>query len=791
MLKESSKVGKKKFEKLEEYAKESIKEYTIPNRLPSIPLRSNMVIFPHTVVPFYVGREKSLMSLEESMENYNRLLFVTSQRDITIENPKPDDLYDVGTVVKIIQIMKLPDGTYKVLVEGLERAKKVDVIEEESLFLFEIEILKVSYRKTKRLEALMRRVREYLTQYISYTRKFPQETLTALEDMSDPNRFADFVASIIPATLEEKQELLETIHPTTRLEKILEILMREIELLQIEEKIDKKVKERIEQTQKEYFLREKLRAIKEELGAQEDVEIRELKEKIEKGDFPDYVKEKAYKELDRFEKMAPYSAEATVVRTYLDWILNLPWNAKTQDRMDIKEARKILEKNHYGLEDIKERILEFLAVRKMAKNLRAPILCFVGPPGVGKTSLGKSLAEATGRKFARMSLGGLRDEAEIKGHRRTYVGAMPGRIIQLIRRVGTKNPVILLDEVDKMGVSFQGDPAAALLEVLDPEQNIEFVDHYLEVPFDLSDVLFITTANVLHTIPPALKDRMEIIEIPGYTEREKFNIAKKYIMPKLLKDHGLEASQVKITPKVLNTVIRNYTRESGVRNLERNLEKLVRKAALRIAEGEERVYVSVRNLKDFLGVPPFRGEEILEKPEVGVVTGLAWTPYGGVVIFVETALIPGKGRLILTGQMGDVMKESAKIAMSLSRRLCGKENQDVFEKNDVHVHLPEGAVPKDGPSAGVAIVTALFSAVTGKKVRNDTAMTGEITLRGKVLPVGGIKEKILAAHRSGIKRVIIPKGNEQDLIKIPNDVIEDLEIIPVESVDEVLKEAVT
>ncbi|RKX48565.1 MAG: endopeptidase La, partial [Thermotoga sp.] len=413
------------------------------------------------------------------------------------------------------------------------------------------------------------------------------------------------------------------------------------------------------------------------------------------------------------------------------------------------------------------------------------------PPGVGKTSLGKSLAEATGRKFARMSLGGLRDEAEIKGHRRTYVGAMPGRIIQLIRRVGTKNPVILLDEVDKMGVSFQGDPAAALLEVLDPEQNIEFVDHYLEVPFDLSDVLFITTANVLHTIPPALKDRMEIIEIPGYTEREKFNIAKKYIMPKLLKDHGLEASQVKITPKVLNTVIRNYTRESGVRNLERNLEKLVRKAALRIAEGEERVYVSVRNLKDFLGVPPFRGEEILEKPEVGVVTGLAWTPYGGVVIFVETALIPGKGRLILTGQMGDVMKESAKIAMSLSRRLCGKENQDVFEKNDVHVHLPEGAVPKDGPSAGVAIVTALFSAVTGKKVRNDTAMTGEITLRGKVLPVGGIKEKILAAHRSGIKRVIIPKGNEQDLIKIPNDVIEDLEIIPVESVDEVLKEAVT
>ncbi len=780
-----SKAGKRNLDKYVEKEKKP----RVPTRLTAIPLRSNTIIYPHTVVPFFVGREKSLVALEVAMEERDGFLFVVSQIDPSVEEPDVEDLYEVGTVVKVLQIVKLPDETYKVLVEGLERARIIEVLKTDEYFEFDLEILRARFRKTKKLEALMRKVKELASSYFSITKKLPQEALMALEDMSDPDRFADFVASILPAKLDFKQELLETVHPAQRLEKILTYLMQELEIVKIEEELDKKVREKIEKSQKEYFLREKLRAIQEELKEEEDVEIRELREKIEKGDFPDYVKEKARKELERLEKMSPYSAEATVVRTYLDWLLSLPWNLRTEDEVDIKKARKILEKNHYGLEKVKERILEFLAVRKISKNLRAPILCLVGPPGVGKTSLGKSLAEAMNRRFVRMSLGGLRDEAEIKGHRRTYVGAMPGRIIQLIRRAGSRNPVILLDEVDKMGISFQGDPAAALLEVLDPEQNKEFVDHYLEVPFDLSDVVFVVTANVTHTIPPALLDRMEVIEIPGYTDREKYEIAKGYILPRLVSDHGLDG-KFKMSHRAIKRVINEYTREAGVRNLARNLEKVVRKAALRIVEGQERVDVRAKDLEEYLGPPPFKEDERLKEPTVGVATGLAWTAYGGVIILVESVALPGRGDLVLTGQLGDVMRESARIALSLSRKICGKDYRDFFESHDIHLHVPEGAVPKDGPSAGVTMVTSIVSTVTNRKIRSDAAMTGEITLRGRVLPVGGIREKVMAALRAGIKKVILPKDNEKDLIELPEEVKKAMEFKLVETVDDVLEEVI-
>ncbi len=773
---------------LDKYVKKETKPQ-VPGVLTAVPLRSGTIIFPNTVVPFFVGREKSLEALEIAMDEKGGFMFVVSQRDPSVEDPEVSDLYEIGTVVKVLQIVKLPDETYKVLVEGIERARIAEVVKSQDYFEFRLEILKSSYRSTKKLEALMRKVKEHTISYFSLTKKLPQEALLALEDMSDPNRFADFVSSIIPAKLKFKQELLETVKPYERLEKILTYLMKELEIVKIEEELDKKVREKIEKSQKEYFLREKLRAIQEELKEEEDTEIKELEGKINGENYPEYVKEKARRELERLRKMSPYSAEATVVRTYLDWILSLPWNERTKDEVDIEKARKILEKNHYGLEKVKERILEFLAVRKVSRNLRAPILCLVGPPGVGKTSLGKSLAEAMNRRFVRMSLGGLRDEAEIKGHRRTYVGAMPGRIIQLIRRAGSKNPVILLDEIDKMGVSFQGDPSAALLEVLDPEQNREFVDHYLEIPFDLSDVVFVVTANVTHTIPPALIDRMEIIEIPGYTESDKYRIAKTYILPKLLEDHGMKG-RVFITPRAIKRVIEEYTREAGVRNLARSLEKIVRKATLKAAEGSRSIEVKSKNLVEFLGPPSFRGDETLKEPIVGVATGLAWTAYGGVIILVESVSYPGKGELVLTGQLGDVMRESARIALSLSKKICGSQYKDFFERNDIHLHVPEGAVPKDGPSAGVTMTTSIVSAVINKKVRNDVAMTGEVTLRGRVLPVGGIREKVMAAMRSGIRKAIIPKANEKDLLELPKEVLDKLEFLTVDRIDEVLDEVV-
>lgn len=779
----------KKFEKLEKkVAKLNEEEIEIPDILPAIAMRSNVVVYPNTVVPFYVGREKSLYALEDSMENYKQLIFLVNQKDTKIENPTKDDLFKVGTVARIMQIGKLPDGTFKVLVEGLSRAKWIKSAEEK-YFKFEIELLKSKYRKTKKLIALMRAVRDEMQKYIQYSRKLPTDALMFLEDMEDPDIFADLAASICPGNLEEKQELLEILHPGKRLEKILELLSKETELLEIEHQLDQKVKQRIEKSQKEYFLREKLRVIREELGGEEDAEIKEIEEKIEKGDYPDFVKEKAIFELNRLEKMSPYSPEANVIRNYLDWILNLPWKEKSEENLDLKNAREILDKYHYGLKEPKQRILEFLATRKVSKSMKAPIICFVGPPGVGKTSLGKSIAEALGRKFLRMSLGGLRDEAEIRGHRRTYVGALPGRIIQLIRKAGVKNPVLLLDEIDKMGISFQGDPASALLEVLDPEQNKDFVDHYLELPFDLSEVLFITTANTLYNIPDALRDRMEIIEIPSYTNTEKYYIAKEYIIPKALEEIDIKKSQIIFKNEAINHIISDYTLEPGVRELERKIRAIIRKAVLEIVEGKNKVIITEKRVREFLGAPKILEENKLEEPTIGVSTGLAWTAYGGTTLFIESTLFPGKGNLILTGKLGDVMKESAQIALSLTKKICGKDCMDIFEKNDIHIHVPEGAVPKDGPSAGVTIVTSLVSAVKKIPVRNDIAMTGEITLRGRVLPVGGIKEKVLAAYRKGIKKIILPYQNRFDIEKIPEEIKSDIKFMLVKEIDEVLKEA--
>ncbi len=782
--------SKPKFSRLEKEAKKSREErISIPNELPAIAMRSNIVIFPNTVVPFYVGREYSLMALEEALERTKQLVFVVNQKDPTVENPTEKDLYKIGTVVRIIQVGKLPDGTFKVLVEGIARAKFLRNTGDK-FFRFEIEVLRARYSKSKRLIALMRMVKEELHKYVQYSRKIPLETLMLLEDVDNADIFADIAASLCPGTIEEKQELLEIVHPATRLERILDILARETELLEIEQQLDQKVKERIEKSQREYYLREKLRVIRDELGGEEDVEIKELQERIETGNYPEFVKEKARSELKRLEKMSPYAPEATVIRTYLDWILALPWYEKTEDTIDIEFAEKILEDDHYGLEEPKKRILEYLATRKLSDKAKAPIICFSGPPGVGKTSLAKSIARAMNRKFGRMSLGGLRDEAEIRGHRRTYVGAMPGRIIQLIRKLEVKNPVILLDEVDKMGISFQGDPASALLEVLDPEQNREFVDYYIELPYDLSEVLFITTANVLYTIPPALRDRMEVIEISSYTDMEKFHIAKNYIIPKISSEFiNGEKKIFNFRDGAIKKIINEYTLEPGVREMERELRSVIRKATLEFTKTGKTVIITPEKVEEYLGPGKIRDEDKLNKPIVGVATGLAWTPNGGTTLYIECSLVPGNGGLIITGQLGDVMKESVRIALSVVRKLCGDGYAERFTKNDIHIHVPEGAVPKDGPSAGITITTALVSIVKDIPVRNDIAMTGEITLRGRVLPVGGIKEKVIAAYRKGINHVILPVKNEVDIDKVPKEVREKMKFTFVETVEQVLEVA--
>ncbi len=778
-----------KFQLLEEAAASSDKKTRIPDSLPAIPTRTNMIVYPSSVMPMYVGRDKSLGALEESLAKHNQLIFLISQREITNDDPSVDELYSVGTVSRIVQLMKMPDGNYKILVEGLARAKIESVVEEERILVFKLGIIRSKYRKSKMLEALVRKVKELAYRYVTMSRRFPDEALVALEDTSNPEKFADFVSSLMPFPLEQKQRLLELSPPKDRLGFLLELLTKEVQILSLEEELDKRVKDKIEQGQKEYYLREKMRAIQEELEGEEDVEIKELKQTVEEGDYPTEVIEKARQEILRLERMSTYSPEATVVRTYLDWLLNMPWQKSTEDGLDLRHVRECLDRNHYGLTDVKERILEFLAARQFSKNLRAPILCLVGPPGVGKTSLGRSIADAMGRKFGRISLGGMRDEAEIRGHRRTYIGALPGRIIQLIRKLGTNNPVLVLDEVEKMGVSFQGDPASALLEVLDPEQNDSFADHFLEVPFDLSRVIFITTANVLHTVAPALQDRMEVIHIPGYTDSEKLHIAVDHIVPKLYGEYSIAKSDLSITKGAIKRIIREYTREAGVRNLDKNLSKTIRKALVKLSEGDKGIRVTAYNLEEYLGAATFKDSDFRKKPEVGVATGLAWTAYGGEIMYIEVLPVPGRGKLFTTGQLGEVMKESAQIAISLARKLCDEADQaTAFEKMDFHIHVPEGAVSKDGPSAGIALSTAIVSAVTGSPVRHDIGMTGEITLRGKVLPIGGLKEKLMAAYRAGLEAVIIPSANKKDLEKISDEIKSKLQFIFVDDVRQVLRE---
>lgn len=778
-----------KKEYLEKYINQSNKK-NIPNVLPVIPTRSKMILYPNAVIPMFIGRDKSLNALEESLENNEGYLFFASQKEIEKEKISPKDLNEVGTVGRVVQISKLPSGEYKILAEGIIRAKTEKVVSKDKYYKFKINIMESKYKETKTLQALVRKIKQMFQKYMQLTKKFPQEAIIAIEETHDAEIISDLIASVLPIDLNEKFELLEILNTKKRLETELEILTREIELLEIEENLEVKVKEKIEKHQKEYFLREKLKEIKKELSYEEHEDLAEIREKINNIEFPEYVLEKINKELQRLNKMSQYSPEASVVRNYIDWLIEIPWNIKTKDNIEINEAKKILETNHHGLKEPKERILEFLSVRKLSSETRAPIICFVGAPGVGKTTLGKSIADALGRKFGRMSLGGVRDEAEIRGHRRTYVGAIPGRIVQTIRKLKSINPVIVLDEIDKLGASFQGDPGAALLEVLDPEQNKIFVDHYLEIPIDLSQTIFVTTANVIHTIPAALKDRMEVIYIEGYTDIEKYNIAKKYIIPKLLKEHGLKIRDLKITSNALKEIIELYTKEAGVRNLERQLAKIMRKSALKIVEENKEIKIRKDNLSIFLGSAIYSDSKKNENPEIGVATGLAWTAYGGTILDVEVLSFSGKGRLITTGKLGEIMKESAKISLSLSRKIAEDINikcSETFDKNDFHLNLPEGAVPKDGPSAGVTLTTAIISNVLKKKIRHDIAMTGEITLRGKVLQVGGIKEKVLAAYRSGIKEVILPESNRKDVEKIPEEIRKKIKIYFAETIKEVLE----
>lgn len=756
---------------------------------PVIPLR-DLVVFPGAIVPLYVGREKSVKAAKYALRT-DKQLFLVTQLDPETEEPTRRDVYGVGVVASVIQSIELPDGTIKMLVEGLYRARLVEFWDDKDFIRARVIPLYAPSVQQEEGEALRRLIMESFERYVKLNQKVPAEVVSTVKDIQDLDRFADTVASHLDVKTQEKQRILTAVDVIERLKRIYAVLLSEIEILEVERKIKEEVKKQIERNQKEYYLNEQLKAIQKELGRGEFDEIEEIRRAIEKAGMPPEVRKKAEAELRKFEMMPPTSAEATVVRNYLDWLVNLPWSKRSRDRLDLDRAQRILDEDHYGLKEVKERILEYLAVRKRTKNNRGPILCFVGPPGVGKTSLGKSIARAMGRKFVRVSLGGVRDEAEIRGHRRTYVGALPGRIIQMMRRAGTKNPVMMLDEIDKLGSDFRGDPSSALLEVLDPEQNSRFSDHYLGVDFDLSEVFFIATANVLHTIPKPLLDRMEVIRIPGYTEVEKLHIARDYLLPKQLKAHGLKPEEVKIEDRILTRIIREYTREAGVRNLEREIAKLCRRIVKGIMTKElsPPVVVDDALLEKLLGVPKYKRQGALENPEVGVVQGLAWTENGGELLLTEVVAVEGKGELILTGQLGEVMQESAKAALTYvrSRREVLGIPKDFHKRFDLHIHVPEGAIPKDGPSAGITIATAIASALSGYPVRNDVAMTGEITLRGRVLPVGGLKEKLLAAKRSGIKRVIIPKDNEKDLTEVELEIKEGLEIIPVEDMDQVLR----
>lgn len=760
--------------------------------MPLIPLRG-LSVFPYMVLHFDVGREKSVKALEEAMIN-DQKIFLTTQIDIDVDLPTSEDFYKIGTICKIKQMLKLPGDTIRVLVEGLSRGRVEEIIEEEPFFRAHITKFDEDQSKDREIEALMRSCLAAFEKYINVSNRTSPDSLLSVSSIEEPGRFADSLASHMALKIEQKQDIIEAIEPKRRLEVIYSILLSEIEIMEVEKEINEKVRKQINKMQKEYYLREQMKAIREELGEEvdHDNEMDELYDKLAKLKLDKKINEKVSKEIERLARMSPASAESAVVRNYINWILDLPWNKRTKDTLDLSKAREILDEDHYGLKSVKERVLEYLAIRELTKSLKGPIICLVGPPGVGKTSIAKSIARSLNRKFVRMSLGGVRDEAEIRGHRRTYVGAIPGRIISSMKEAGSKNPVFLFDEIDKLASDFRGDPASALLEVLDPAQNNDFTDHYLEVPFDLSGVMFITTANSLSTIPRPLLDRMEVIEVSGYTEFEKLNIAKKYLVPKQLKEHGLSEENLKLSDETLNAIINNYTRESGVRSLERQVATVCRKVATQIVEKKvNSVKVNKNNLDKFLGLKRNHFDEIYKEDQIGIVTGLAWTPVGGDTLNIEVSTMAGKGNLVLTGQMGDVMKESARAGMSYIRSIADSYDipADFHEKLDIHIHIPEGAIPKDGPSAGITMATAVLSALTGLPVKRDVAMTGEITLRGRVLPIGGLKEKSLAARRAGVKTVLFPYDNEKDLEEIPDAVRAKMNFIPVKSMAEVLEHA--
>ncbi|MBU7006424.1 ATP-dependent Lon protease [Peptococcaceae bacterium DYL19] len=779
---EARKVRAKKQEELTE----------IKRQLPLLPLRG-ILVFPYMIIHLDVGREKSVKAIEETMIR-DRIIFLATQKEAQTDEPAEADIYEIGTVAEIKQLLKLPGGTIRVLVEGLSRAKIENYVDHEPYFKVEVTEYPETGNVTAEIEALMRSLVNQFEHYVKMSKRIPPETVVTVVNLEEPGRLADIIASHLALKIEDKQRVLEAVDIAVRLEILCEIVTKELEILELERKINLRVRKQMEKTQKEYYLREQLKAIQKELGEKDEkvAESEEYRDKIAKAKLPKEVEEKALKEVERLEKMPPMAAESGVIRTYLDWLLVLPWNKKTKDSLDINKAEVILNEDHYGLDKVKDRILEYLAIRKLAKKMKGPILCFVGPPGVGKTSLAKSIARALERKFVRMSLGGVRDEAEIRGHRRTYVGALPGRIIQGIRQAGSNNPVFLLDEIDKMSMDFRGDPSAALLEVLDPEQNNTFSDHYIEASFDLSNVMFITTANTMHPIPRPLLDRMEVIYLSGYTEEEKVHIASRYLIPKQLKEHGLKNKMLSISENTVRKIIREYTREAGVRNLERTIATICRKAARDIVQGKTKsIKATIQNLNQFLGISRFRYGVAEKEDEVGIATGLAWTETGGDVLAIEVTALKGTGKLTLTGKLGDVMKESAQAGFSYIRSKAEELGipQEFYEKYDIHIHVPEGAIPKDGPSAGITMATAIASALTNRKTVSDIAMTGEITLRGRVLPIGGIKEKVLAAHRAGVKTVILPAENRKDLEEIPHKVKNKLEFVLVDHMDQVLARA--
>lgn len=772
---------------------EKEKESGGSTRVPLLPLR-DIIVFPHMVVPLFVGRQRSIRALEEATQKQGPI-FLSSQKDAKTNEPAEDDIYKIGTLGTVVQMLKLPDGTVKVLIEGKRRARIARFVNNPEFFLVDVEEAPEVNDRNSEVEALTREVHTTFENYVKLKKKIPPEMVMSVSSIDDPGRLADTIVAHLGIKLEDRQNLLETFNAAERLEKVLGHMRAEIEILEVERRIRSRVKKQMERSQKEYYLNEQMRAIQKELGEKDEFknEIQEIEEKIKQKKLSSEAREKIDKELKKLKMMSPMSAEATVVRNYIDWILSLPWNEFTDDKLDITEAERVLEQDHYGLEKVKERILEYLAVQSLVGKIKGPILCLVGPPGVGKTSLGRSIARATGRKFVRVSLGGVRDEAEIRGHRRTYIGALPGKIVQSMKKAGSSNPVFLMDEIDKMSTDFRGDPSSALLEVLDPEQNTAFNDHYLDLDYDLSKVMFITTANTLDRIPRPLQDRMEIIRIAGYTELEKLSIAKRYLLEKQKEANGLTPENVTFTDNALLGVIRHYTKEAGVRSLEREIAAICRKVAVEVVKKDRNTHMQVgtKSLHKYLGPVKYRYGKAEDEQKVGVTTGLAWTELGGELLATEVTVMPGKGQLIITGKLGDVMQESAQAAMSYVRSRATELglDKDFYQKIDVHIHVPEGAIPKDGPSAGITMATSLVSALTTVAVRNDLAMTGEITLRGTILPIGGLKEKVLAAHRAGIKKVLIPAENEKDIEEIPAAVLKTVELELVAHMDDVLKKA--